>query len=49
MQIGLQNAGATYGRMMRMILGGLESTDNFVDDIISFPSDWNDQLNELIF
>ena len=47
MPFGLQNAGATYGRMMRRVLDGLTSTDNFVDDVITFSSDWKDQLDEL--
>ena len=34
MPFGLQNACATYGRMMRRVLEGLEQTDNFVDDAI---------------
>jgi len=47
MPFGLQNAGATYGRMMRRVLDGLTSTNNFADDVITFSSDWNDQLDEL--
>lgn len=47
MPFGLQNAGATYGRMMRRILEGLKSTDNFVDDVLTFTVDWTDQLKEL--
>jgi len=38
MPFGLQNAGATYGRMMRRVLQGLKSTDNFVDDVITFTA-----------
>jgi len=47
MPFGLQNAGATYGRMMRKVLNGLKSTDNFVDDVLTFTGDWRTQLNEL--
>ena len=36
----LQNACATYGRMMRLLLGGMQQTDNFVDDLISFTDGW---------
>jgi len=47
MPFGLQNAGATYSRMMRYVLDGLESTDNFVDDVVSFTDEWNRHLEEL--
>ena len=36
MPFGLQNAGATYTRMMRHVLDGMESTENFVDDVVLF-------------
>ena len=47
MPFGLQNAGATYGRMMRKVRNGLKSTDNFVDDVVTFTVDWCTQLNKL--
>jgi len=47
MPFGLQNAGATYGRMMRGVLQGLKSTDNFVDDVITFTAGWAGHLSEL--
>ena len=34
MPFGLVNSGALFCRMMRVLLKGLENTDNFVDDII---------------
>jgi len=46
MPFGLQNAGATYSGMMRIVLDGLESTDNFVDDVVSFSDAWNAHLFE---
>jgi len=30
----LQNAGETYTRMMRHVLDGMGSTENFVDDVL---------------
>jgi len=47
MPFGLQNAGATYGRMMRKVLDGLNATDNFVDDVLSFTGRWDAHLQEL--
>ena len=47
MPFGLQNACATYGRMMRWVLEGLEQTDNFVDDVISFTDGWLSHMQEL--
>lgn len=47
MPFGLQNAGATYGRMMRKVLEGLQASDNFVDDVLSFTSEWDNHLAEL--
>ena len=47
MPFGLQNAGATYSRMMRIVLDGLEMTDNFVDDVVSFSDAWNVHFLEL--
>jgi len=47
MPFGLQNACATYGRMMRRVLEGLEQTDNFVDDVISFTDGWLSHMQEL--
>ena len=40
MPFGLINSGATFCRMMRILLKGLESTDNFVDDIIVHTQSW---------
>jgi hypothetical protein len=47
MPFGLQNAPATYGRMARKVLQGLEATDNFVDDVLSFTEEWRRHLDEL--
>jgi len=47
MPFGLQNAGATYSRLMRRALDGLELTDNFVDDVFSYTETWSRHLREL--
>ena len=47
MPFGLQNAFATYSRMMRRVLEGMQQTDNFVDDVLSFTDGWSQQLQEL--
>jgi len=47
MPFGLQNAGATYRRMMRKVLHGLQASDNFVDNVLSFTSEWDNHLAEL--
>ena len=40
MPFGLVNSGATFCRMMRILLKGLKDTDNFVDDIIIHTETW---------
>ena len=40
MPFGLVNSGATFCRMMRKLLRGLQDTDNFVDDIIIHTETW---------
>jgi len=47
MPFGLQNACATYSRMMRRVLDGMQQTDNFVDDVLSFTDGWSQHLQEL--
>jgi len=33
--------------MVCRVLDGLDYNDNFVDDVITFTSDWNNQLSDL--
>ena len=47
MPFGLVNAGATFCRMMRCLLRGLDETDNFVDDILVHTETWSDHLKVL--
>ena len=42
---GLVNSGASFCRMMRVLLKGLENTDNFVDDIIVHAQSWRIQIS----
>ena len=42
MPFGLVNAPATFTRMMRQVLQGLEKTDNFIDDILIHTQTWED-------
>ena len=45
MPFGLVNSGASFCRMMRVLLKGLENTDNFVDDIIVHTQSWRIQIS----
>lgn len=47
MPFGLVNAGATFCRMMRIVLRGLSDVENFVDDILGHSELWEDHLNML--
>jgi hypothetical protein len=47
MPFGLVNSGATFCKMMRKLLHGLESVENFVDDIIDYTKDWNHHVSSL--
>ena len=44
MPFGLVNSGATFCRMMRVLLKGSAQTDNFVDNIIIHTETWQDHL-----
>ena len=47
MPFGLVNAGATFCRMMRIVLRGLSDVANFVDDILGHSELWEGHLNML--
>ncbi|MES9994361.1 MAG: RNase H-like domain-containing protein [Candidatus Thiodiazotropha sp.] len=47
MPFGLVNSGASFCRLMRIILSDLPNVDSFVDDMWIFSSTWNDHLASL--
>ena len=47
MAFGLVSAPATFSRLMRKLLHGMESIDNFLDDIIVFTKTWEEHLQVL--
>ncbi|XP_071504670.1 uncharacterized protein [Diadema antillarum] len=44
MPFGLVNAPASFSRIMRDLLRGLQSVDNFIDDILIHTSTWEEHL-----
>lgn len=44
MSFGLMCAPATFSRLMRKLLKGLDGLDNFLDDILVFSRSWEDHL-----
>ena len=47
MPFGLVNAPATFSRMMRLVLNGLENTHNFIDDVLVHSENWEDHVNTI--
>ena len=47
MLFGLVNAGATYERMMRKLLSGMQGVANYVDDVIVYSSTWDEHMYSL--
>ena len=47
MPFGLVNAGATFCRMMRILLIGMQNVDNFVGDILEHTETWETHLDIL--
>ena len=47
MPFGLVNSGATFCRMMRTILRGMEDVENSVDDILEHSETWESHVNSL--
>lgn len=47
MPFGLVNSAATYNRMMRKMLNGLQCVDSYIDDIIVHTETWEEHVNSL--
>ncbi|XP_033733848.1 uncharacterized protein LOC117322984 [Pecten maximus] len=47
MPFGLVNAPATFSRLMRKLLAGMDWLDNFIDDILIFTETWEQHLEVL--
>ena len=47
MPFGLVNSGATYMKMMRLLLKDLDGTHCFVDDVLQHTKTWKEQVNIL--
>ena len=47
MPVGLVNSGATFCRLMRIILSKLPNVDGFVDDMWIFTETWEDHMTSL--
>ena len=47
MPFGLVDSGATFCRLMRIILSNLPNVDNFVDDMWIFTETWKDHMTSL--
>ena len=47
MPFGLVNSGATFSRMMRKLLKGLDNVDNYLDDVTVHTQTWEQHLEAL--
>ena len=47
MAFGLVNSGATFTRMMRKLLSGVEYADSYIDDVLIHTSSWSSHLKVL--
>ena len=47
MPFGLVNAGSTYTRKMRLLLGDLLNVDNYIDDVLMHSDSWEIHLQTL--
>jgi hypothetical protein len=47
MPFGLVNSGATFSRVMRVLLRGIKNVDNYIDDILIHTVTWEEHLEKL--
>jgi hypothetical protein len=47
MPFGMVNSGATFNRMMRKLLSGVNDTDNYVDDVLGHTVTWERYMKML--
>ena len=47
MAFGLVNAGATYTRMMRVLLSGITDVENYIDDVLIYSRSWEEHIAKL--
>ncbi len=47
MAFGMRNAPATFQRLMRIVLAGLENCEAYLDDIVIYSCDWEQNLISL--
>ena len=47
MPFDLRNAGATFQRLMNMVLRGLDNTEAYIDDVVVFSNSWSDHLRHI--
>lgn len=47
MPFGLVNSGASFSRIMRKLLQGLQGVDNYIDDILVHTTSWEEHMEKL--
>ena len=47
MPFGLKNSSATFNKMMRIMIAGMDGVDSYIDDIIVYTGSWEEHLNIL--
>ncbi len=47
MPFGLRNTGATFQRLMHIVLRGLDNVEAYIDDVVVFSDSWSDHLQHI--